>query len=490
MNFSSLLFLFAFLPAFFLFYSAAPSRIRDWVLLLASVFFYAWSAPRFIGLLIGTTLCDYLLALGISRYRERHRAARLLFVGALILELGCLFYFKYFNFFLTQASIALRPFGITPWPVVSMALPIGISFIVFQRISYLIDVFWKRIEPERSVFSFLLYVLMFAKLTQGPIMRYGAFSGQNSTRSHSLELTFAGIRRFCVGLAKKVLIADALGEIADPLFHMLPATLTLPYAWLGAIAYAGQIYFDFSGYTDMAIGLGNIMGFRLPENFNQPYLSKNVSDFWRRWHVSLSTWLRDYLFLPISYALMRRTDRERVLGMKTEMFVGIVATIATMFLAGLWHGASWNFVAWGLYYGFFLSLDRLWWLKRSQRLPRLVTIPITFLIILFGWVLFRSGSVGHAVSYMAQMFAVGTLWHAGAWMDVVTTRRMTALCVAALLCVVPAFDLEQRLGRIGAKLASSPLVPALQGIGSVLLLAWSTSSLANSSFHAFIYWRF
>lgn len=376
MVFSSPLFLFLFLPAvlgiYYLVKLAAPATnrfVNVW-LLLASIFFYLWGAPKSSYLLVfglGVIL-DFYIALAIAachRTTTRAGTARLLLCLAIGINLCLLGYYKYANFFVEE--IASTVSGMQ-WTWQTVVLPIGISFIAFHKISYLVDVYRRKVEPRRSVSEFVLYLLFFPQLIAGPIVRYHTIAAQISGRFHSVDLMFEGLWRFTVGLAKKVLIANQLGLVADTIFAQPVSALDPTLAWVGVIFYALQIYFDFSGYTDMAIGIGMMFGFRLPENFNRPYSSKSITEFWRRWHISLSLFFRDYVYIPLG-------GNHLSLG-RTLLNLWLV-----FLLCGLWHGAKWTFIFWGAYFGLWLTLERLFLLRILERTPAFIATAYAFFIV-------------------------------------------------------------------------------------------------------------
>lgn len=392
MLFASPLFLFAFLPVVLLCYYAQRlilgNRARNAVLLFFSYLFYLHGAGEFLLILLASTLLDYALGLMIDRRRS---LAKLGVALSVILNLGLLAYFKYTNFFIAEFSAWMTSMGFPgiQWPAV--VLPIGISFFTFQKLSYIVDVFRKHTRALANIIDFALYVAMFPQLVAGPIVRFKDIWDQLQMRSESWERFYTGVLRFCWGLAKKVLIADACGQIADAAFDLDTALLDTKTAWLGAIAYTFQIYFDFSAYSDMAIGLARLFGFELLENFNRPYAAVSITDFWRRWHISLSRWFRDYLYIPLGG---NRKGRMRI----------YVNLLVVFILCGLWHGANWTFLCWGLYHGLFLVLERATGL-RSIRVHRWIVLrrAFTFLVVVFGWVLFRADSLPGAIVFLKAM---------------------------------------------------------------------------------------
>jgi alginate O-acetyltransferase complex protein AlgI len=390
--FASGVFLYGFLPLFLGLYFLSPRSVRSYVIAVASYVFYGWWRPDFVLLMLLSTGVDYTAGARIARGRAVGRRGRPWLGLSVVANLGLLGYFKYANFGIDTLQAILGRFGFdgAGWPEV--VLPVGISFYTFQTMSYTIDVYRGASEPVRSFRDFLCYVAMFPQLVAGPIVRYHTIADQLHERVHTLGKFYQGVLSFQSGLAKKVLLADVLGEIADRAFALgdpSPAA-----AWTGIVAYAFQIYFDFSGYSDMAIGLGLMMGFRLPINFDRPYRAVSITDFWRRWHISLSSFLRDYLYVP--------------LGGNRKGPVRTYANLAvTMLLGGLWHGAAWNFVIWGGYQGFWLVVERLAG-KRSlyARTPKPVRIALTFVLVLVGWVFFRARTLEAAGAYLAAMFGL------------------------------------------------------------------------------------
>ena len=396
MPFSSLLFLHLFLPLFLIIYWAAPRGAKNGVAIGASLVFYAWGAPRFLPVVLGLGLIDYYVARTIARLvaesvevPARRRLAQLLLGLGVAMHLSILAYFKYSNFFAGELSHALTALGFSAIPWTHVVLPIGVSFITFEEITYLCDVARGDARPARRLSHYLLFLTLFPHSIAGPIFRWKDLEAQLAHREHSLALVRSGFERFSLGLAKKVLVADSVAIIADGCFGLPSTQLTPGLAWLGALAYTIQIYFDFSGYSDMAIGLGRMIGFRLPENFARPYSAVSVTDFWRRWHMSLSRWFRDYLYIP--------------LGGNRKGGVATYRNLVIVFLAtGLWHGAAWTFVAWGAYHGALLIIERATGLAGATRLPGLRRL-VTFVLVIVGWVLFRSESVPQFATFLEAM---------------------------------------------------------------------------------------
>ena len=405
MVFTSQAFVFYFLPAVLLGYYALPKRGRGLFLLASSYVFYGWWNPAFVLLMLGSTVVDYrcgrLIATRPAGDPWRRRAV----VASVVVNLALLGFFKYWTFFATTVNEVLsgsffgRPLlpevfapGAEVLPLLDVVLPVGISFYTFQSMSYCIDLYRGHAREARSFVDFAAYVALFPQLVAGPIIRYRDLAEQLRERGHSFHKAARGFSYFALGFAKKVLLANNAGLLADDVFAAAAPPWYL--AWAGVVAYAFQIYFDFSGYSDMAIGLGLLLGFRFPENFRSPYRAESITDFWRRWHISLSTWLRDYLYIPLGG---NRKGRRRT----------YVNLSLTMLLGGLWHGAQWQFVVWGAYHGVLLAVERALG-KRGllPGLPRPVRIAFTFVLVLVGWVFFRAPSLGHPTTYLGCMFGL------------------------------------------------------------------------------------
>ena len=394
MVFTTHIFLFYFLPIVLLIYYSLPFGWRNLFLTLASYVFYGWWEPWFVVLMMISTVVDYFCGRAISRpgATRTQRLGGLL--TAIICDMGLLAFFKYYTFTAENLNRLGQMLGSDLLPVLHVTLPIGISFYTFESMSYTIDVYRGVVKPARSFSDLSCFISLFPHLVAGPIVRYNVIAEQLAWREHSLEKFSSGIALFILGFAKKILLANPMGNMADAVFGAQS-----PYfldAWFGVIAYAFQIYFDFSGYSDMAVGLSRMFGLVIPKNFASPYLAESITDFWRRWHISLSTWLRDYLYVPLGG---NRHGRRR-----TYFNLTLV-----MLLGGLWHGANWTFVIWGAYHGLLLAFER-WWGKRPiyAGLPRWGRIGITFVLVLFSWVLFRCPNFEAAVSYFKAMFSVAS----------------------------------------------------------------------------------
>jgi len=490
MPFSSLLFLSVFLPAFLAAYWVSPRAVKNTVALLFSIAFYAWGAPRLLPVVLALGVIDYWLGHVVARTRAAARDAkgdelrarlerrsRHILAAGITMHLSVLAYFKYSNFLVgeTNAVLAHLPTAVhIAWKEVP--LPIGISFLTFEEISYLVDVYRGDARPARSVGRYLLFLMLFPHSIAGPIFRWKDLETQLDTREHSLALVTAGFARFTLGLAKKVLVADAAAVAVDAIFAAPPHAVGARLAWIGAVAYTLQIYFDFSGYSDMAIGLGKMAGFRFKENFDAPYISASITEFWKRWHISLSTWLRDYLYVPLGGN--RHGER------RTRLNVLIVFT-----LSGLWHGAAWTFVVWGIYHGLLSVAERTALVKRTRAaLPRALNVALTLVLVVIGWVFFRAPTMAVAWNVLRAMFGL----RPG---DVVLTDflvrgrilpdfHVAILVVAAAAALAPVAFGEDRVRSIESRLR--PIALVLVPFALVLSIA----QLVNAGFTPLIYFKF
>lgn len=441
MNFSSPEFLFAFLPAVITLYFVFPHKLKNIWLLLASIGFYAWGAPKVVLLLIILSFLDYKLA---PSMKSKNKLA---LVAGIAANVALLLYFKYTNFFLSQVGI----------PHENILLPIGISFFTFQKISFLIDIHRGEAELPQSFVNYLLFVSLFPQLIAGPIVRFKDIYKQIESRLPVPEnkMLVSGIVRFSQGLAKKVLIADYVAVTADKVFGTEVDLLSPTTAWLGLTCYAIQIYFDFSGYSDMAIGLGRIFGFDLLENFNKPYKAKSFTEFWKRWHISLSRWMRDYLYIPLG--------GNRLSPARTYFNLWVVFVIS-----GFWHGAEWTFLVWGVYHGFFLVLERAGLGRLLSKLPAIVGHAYLLIGVLIGWVFFRAESLSYAWAFIQRLFSLQTHWNLAAADLEITNRALTMLCIAIVLSFT--------------KMKANYLSGAF--------LVMSVVAVFSSSYSPFIYFRF
>lgn len=394
MVFTSVVFLGVFLPLLVAVYFLANEKARPYVLLLFSLLFYAWGEPSAVVVMLMLMVLNYFLALGIAAAGGRKRLSAVLLGLGVCADLGALVAYKYIGFIVSNLLPVFHLFGIK-MEVPEVALPIGISFYVFQIISYVVDVRRGTVAVQRNPFKFMLYVSLFPQLIAGPIVRYETIAQDIENRKADFENIVAGFRRFTIGLAKKVFVADVMAEAVDVIFAAKAETIPFFYCWLGAIMYTLQIYFDFSGYSDMAIGLGRVFNFRFLENFDHPYASRSVQEFWRRWHISLSSWFRDYLYIPLG-------------GNRKGKFRTYVNMFTVFLLCGIWHGAAWNFVVWGIYHGLGIVIERAGFGKLVKRLPKVAGNLYLMLFVVIGWVLFRAPDLGYAWTYICNMFGGGS----------------------------------------------------------------------------------
>jgi alginate O-acetyltransferase complex protein AlgI len=468
MAFSSNFFLFGFFPVVAVLYFLLPLAWRNHVLLCASLFFYAFDAGWMIWILIASILFNHVVAQSLLRREGRSR--RVVFAAAIGANLAVLLYYKYANFLWDVGSSLLSWAGIELSPIPKIELPIGISFFTFQAVSYIADVNQRAVAPARRLVDFAMYHSLFPQLIAGPIVRYIEVENEIRHRKNSLDNMASGICRFCVGLGKKLIVADAMGAIADPIFNLPPGELTFSLAWLGLLSYTLQIYFDFSGYSDMAIGLGKMFGFEFPENFNQPYRARSMTEFWRRWHMTLSRWFRDYVYIPLG------GDRHGAWRTYWNLFI-------VFLLCGIWHGAGYTFVVWGLYHGTWLVAERLY-RNHFGELPRGV-VPwfITLLAIMVGWVFFRSSNMSQAVSYLSILFGIVSNESAYLIESFLTTERAIVLGIGGLIALWPSESFSWRL-------SEKPLEILAKGSLALGLLIYAIMLLSLRSFNPFIYFRF
>lgn len=485
MVFCSSLFLLYFLPVFLILYFLLPRQFKNGFILLISVFFYAWGAPNFVFYIAGSVILDYLLIRGMINATGIKR--RLFFWISVLLNLGLLLYFKYMNFFVDQFQLLEGWFGINPGSWTKIALPVGISFITFQKLACTLDIYKKQFAGFKHFWDYALYVFMFPQLLAGPIVRPGQIASQIEDRQNrdSIDDRLIGFYRFVIGLSKKVLIADVLGLTVNEIFSLELQDLSSGLAWLGAIAYTFQIYFDFSGYSDMAIGLARMIGFKLPENFNCPYISQSITEFWRRWHITLSFWFRDYVFLPLAYATSRKLPKEHYFGLRADKIIYLIATSVTFLLCGLWHGAAWTFIAWGVFQGIFLIIDRLFLLKYLKKIGKVPSILFTFFILTLGWVIFRSETLPDAQAFIARMFAFRSAENE-VWLN---PKFWTILSLAMIFSFWGVRKkIEGWIDRLYNIPENSTIL--ILSVLSIILFILSEAAITSSGFNPFIYFRF
>lgn len=470
MLFSSLTFLFGFLPILLILYFIIKNRkYKNVVLLIFSLLFYAWGEPKYILLMLLTILIVYIFGILIDKFDREKKLTlkKLSLILCIILVLGSLIYFKYSNFLIENINSIFN----TKINLINVIMPIGISFYTFQILSYIIDLYNKKIKLQKNYFSLALYVSLFPQLIAGPIVRYETVEEEIDNRKETKEDVISGTKRFIIGLSKKVIIANQMALLADLIFNKHNGAYGTTIIWLGTLAYTLQIYFDFSGYSDMAIGLGRIFGFHFLENFDYPYISKSVTEFWRRWHISLSTWFRDYVYIPLG-------------GNRVNKFKWIRNIILVWLLTGLWHGAAWNFIIWGIYYGLLLLFEKLFFDRILKKLPTIINWLYTFIIVMIGWMIFRSNSLNELLLFIKTMF----VYKQTDWLTILADNLST---FNALMFVLPAFILSfPILKKIKEKYSGKTIYIILTNILLLMLFIMCIVYLTSSSYNPFIYFRF
>lgn len=468
MVFSSLLFIFIFLPAVFFTYYISPRKLKNPVLVIASLIFYAWGEPVYIGLMLLTATLDYTGSLLIDRYREKKMIRLGVLISCMTADLGILFFFKYYDFLINNINILLQ----SSINTTDLALPIGISFYTFQSMSYVIDVYLDKVKAQKNIINYATYLTMFPQLIAGPIVKYIEVAREVENRRESLALFGEGAELFMTGLAKKVLLANNIAILWTSVKPMAGGELSVATAWLGIIAFSFQIYFDFSGYSDMALGLGKMFGFNFLKNFNYPYISNSITEFWRRWHISLGSWFREYLYIPLG------GNKEGSLKQYRNLFI-------VWFLTGLWHGANWNFIIWGLYFGIFVTVEKIFLLKWLDNIPSVLRHIYTLVVVIVGWVIFEFESIYEVAVFIGVMFGFGTV-------SLIDSRAIYyiysygILLIICAVCSTPILKkaviyLEEKMTRISA--AAMPAV-------YLLLVFFVTAYLVNQSYNPFLYFRF
>ncbi len=466
MLFSSVPFLFYFLPAALILYFLVPGRFKNFILLLASLFFYAWGEPKYVLLMLVSIAQGYLFGLLVEKHRGE-KASKLFLALSVLVSLGLLGYFKYADFFLSSVNAVT---GLS-LPLLKLSLPIGISFYTFQVLSYVIDVYRGETAAQKSFIDLAAYVSLFPQLIAGPIVRYSDVAGQLRDRTHSVSAAAEGVRRFTVGFAKKVLLANQFGALASAYKQTQDASVL--FVWLYALAFLLQVYFDFSGYSDMAIGLGRILGFRFPENFNYPYISASITEFWRRWHISLGSWFRDYLYIPLGGS--RKGKARQLLNI-------LIVWLAT----GLWHGAAWTFVLWGLWFAVLLLIEKLWLLPLLER-RRVLAHVYTLFFVTLGFVLFDADSAAQALSRIGAMLGAGGLPLSSA-QAVYYLKSYGPLLLFGILCATPLP--KKALSALREKRGAKSVLDVLEPIALLVPLLIGTAFLVDGSFNPFLYFRF
>ncbi len=473
MVFSSHIFLLYFLPAFLLLYFLVPAKWRNAVLLLASVVFYAWGAPDFVLVLLGSTVANFYIVKAMDKAHSL-KAKRLWCAAALVVSLGLLAYFKYANFFVDNLNTLLTSLGLGVMGWTKVLLPIGISFFTFQSVTYVVDTYRGINRPMKSLVDYVVYIIMFPQLIAGPIVRYNEISDQISARRQlRWEECLQGFYRFVIGLSKKVLIADVIGRSVDMAIGGDLAVMDTGSAWITIAAYTMQLYFDFSGYSDMAIGLGRVMGFKFPENFNNPYVSASVTEFWRRWHITLGTFMRNYLYIPLG-------------GNRGGIWRTYLNLWVVFLLSGLWHGAGWNFVLWGAYHGIFLVVERMTGLNKGERLKWL-RVPVTFVVVMVGWALFRIEDLGQCWTFITRLFVFD---FAALQFPINDAQFIVTLIVALAFSFITLLPFGRKLQQGIFYKDYRPAQHIAVWVTACLLLFFCLGALTATDFSPFIYFRF
>lgn len=467
MLFSSMTFVFMFLPILLVLYLVTKKELHNPILLIASIIFYAWGEPKYLAIMLLTILINFFGAIAVDKFKTHKKLALIL---TIIANLSFLIYFKYFNFLIENCNNLFH----SHIHALNVIMPIGISFYTFQALSYVIDVYREECKVQKDIYKLALYICLFPQLIAGPIVKYHDIADQIESREVNFEMVNIGVKRFIIGLSKKMLIANTMGAIADKIFIQSPDTFTPIIAWLGSIAYSFQLFFDFSGYSDMAIGLGLIFGFKFLENFNYPYISKSITEFWRRWHISLSTWFKQYVYISLG--------GNRKGKLKTLRNLGIV-----FLLTGIWHGAAWNFVIWGLWHGFFIIVEKICNIKEYDSKPHFWWVNglrhiYCILAFVLGWVMFRADNMAYAWKYILNMFGLVKVHDITYALPYYIDRWEVIIFAAAVICSVPIFN---KILEVKNKWAHAGI-----NIWLLFLFILSSATIAASTYNPFIYFRF
>ena len=463
MVFSSITFLYFFLPAVLLIYYISPKKIKNIVLLLSGLFFYAWGEPVYVVIMIFSSFIDYAAGLIIDKYDDNQKKRTAALLVSLIINLGLLGVFKYSGFFAGIFGIEIK----------QLPLPIGISFYTFQSMSYTIDMYMRKIKVQRSFLNFATYVSLFPQIVAGPIVRYEDVQNEIDSRKTNIFLLGEGAGIFVRGLSKKVLLANNIGLLWTEIKGMEYSELSAATAWIGILAFTFQIYYDFSGYSDMAVGLGKMLGFNFPENFDHPYISRSVSEFWRRWHITLGSWFKSYVYIPLG-------------GNRCGKLKTLRNTLIVWGLTGFWHGASWNFIILGLYFGGFIILEKIWLGKKLERLPSLLSIFYTFFIVVIGWVLFDTANLSSAGEFYKAMFGGN-----GKLFDSIAFYEIKNYALIFLLCIIGSGNFMKNLyDKLKRSFSMSKVLSNVMPLVQTAMMLICTAFLVDASYNPFLYFRF
>ena len=463
MVFSSITFLFYFLPIVLGIYYIVPKKLKNIVLLIASFAFYFFGEPTYVFLMAFSITITYIFGILIAKYQKTEKS-KIFLALACVINIGLLVYFKYANFIIENLNLWLQ----NKVDFINVALPIGISFYTFQMLSYLVDVYKCEAKVQKNFFKLAMYVSLFPQLIAGPIVRYTTIESQIDNRTHSMEKFALGVRRFIIGLSKKVLIANVLGEVVSK--FLASSELSVLYYWLYAISAMLQIYFDFSGYSDMAIGLGKMFGFEFLENFNYPYIAKSITDFWRRWHISLSSWFRDYVYIPLG-------------GNRTSKIKWLRNIMIVWLLTGLWHGAAWNFIIWGLYFGILLIIEKLFLGKFIEKLPKVLSHIYVLLLVMLSFIIFNGESTSMILQNIGGLVGIGNV-------PIVSPESIYYLKSYFIIIVIGIVGATPLFKNITNYKKIKKVINILEPIFLVFLLVICTSYIVDGSFNPFLYFRF
>lgn len=466
--FSSLLFIYIFLPLALIFYYITPKKGRNLTLFIISLIFYGWGEPIYILLMIVEVMVQYIGAILIDKNRKDKEKSKFLFVTILVINISILFFFKYYGFLIENINLI---FGMS-LKIKNLPLPLGISFYTFKLISYLVDVYKNKSNVQKNIINFGVYIAMFPQLLAGPIEQYSNICDQIENRKETISKFGEGVEKFIIGLGKKVLIANNMAAIWIQIKILPNNEVSVLTAWIGIIAFTLQIYFDFSGYSDMAIGLGRMMGFKFLENFNYPYISKSASEFWRRWHISLGSWFRDYIYIPLG-------------GNKCKTVIQIRNIFIVWFTTGLWHGASWNFIFWGLYFGFFIFLEKVFLFKILKKLPGIISNIYTMMLVTIGWVFFDIETLEGAFVYIGTMFGIGTNGLKDKFSNYIIDTDFIFFIVA-IIGVTPL--MKKIIAFLKEKTQILGIIIVVLFCSVIVFI--STAYLVNESYSPFLYFKF
>ncbi|MGN0018331.1 MAG: MBOAT family O-acyltransferase [Candidatus Gastranaerophilaceae bacterium] len=466
MLFSSATFVFLFLPIVCAIYLLAKKELHNPILLIASIIFYAWGEPSYLSIMLLTIIISYFGALFIDKFQNHKKA---ILIGTMLLDLSFLMYFKYFNFFIDNINLLFH----SNVDFIKVVMPIGISFYTFQALSYVIDVYKKEVNVQKNFYKLALYICLFPQLVAGPIVKYHDVEKEIENRDVTFDNVSLGVKRFIIGLSKKMIIANTLGAVVDKIFEQCPDAFSSFVAWIGGFAYIMQLYFDFSGYSDMAIGLGLIFGFKFLENFNYPYISKSITEFWRRWHISLSTWFKLYIYIPLG-------------GNRVGKLLHYRNLMIVFFVTGFWHGAGWTFIVWGIWHGLFIVIEKATGLAKEtqNKLANIFKHVYAILVVTIGFVVFRASDITYALKYVKRMFSFSSapanaypLTYYGGVVEIL-------ISIIAVLCAIGLFSGMLEYAE------RNKFTKATVNLWLIVLLIFSLSLIAASTYNPFIYFNF